>query len=150
MLHELFTEGQELHIRLQVTNYSLLFTELRRPDGSLVAFIHTGVFQPELIASLKLPIPWSLEPWCRHDGSTSATEALALHTEVDAQNFELSTFEEQTLEVGGRPFLLTVHYAAQLGGCSSENCTLIERAGGANLDAQSTEKMSTAGTRAPE
>jgi len=135
-LRRLFTEGEELRMRFQMASYWPLFAELRRTDGSLVAFIHAGRFEPELIAALDLPISWTLTPWCQNDGSTNASESLNLHTRLGAMDTELSAYEEQQFELDGRPMMLTVHYAATIGDCSTEACSLINRAAGPNLDAQ--------------
>jgi hypothetical protein len=138
VLRSLFTEDEELHLSLEVIKDGSSMCVLRREDGEFVAFIQEGVFYPEIVASLDLPIPLSVNATCRNDETvTNVLEKLAVHTKVDAMDFELSTREEAQIQIHGRPFMLSVHYAGNVGAClSEESCLVLDRAEGLNVDMQ--------------
>lgn len=137
LLSQLFSEGEELQMKFRVVDFTPLFAELRRTDGSLVAFIHDGIFQPILIDPLDLPIPWSLEVLCRRDEpGYDFFDQLKLVSEVGTKVVELASYEEKRIEIEGSSFMLTVHYAANIGQCSGDACGLDGPVPGRNLLAQ--------------
>lgn len=138
VLTSLFTEGEEVHLSLRLTeDYGSYASVLRRKDGEFIAFIHEGVFHPEVVEAMDLPIPWAVEARCKHDASlTNVLESLILRTRTRDLDVELASREEQEIEIDGRPFMLSVYYAGNIGPCSPDYCLVIDRTSGLNLDAQ--------------
>jgi hypothetical protein len=138
VLRSLFVEDEEVHLSLEIAEDGSSACVLRREEGEFVAFIQEGIFRPEIVDTLDIPIPLSVQAECRHDETvTNVLEGLAVRTKVGAIDVELSTREEEQIEIEGNPFMLTVHYAAHIGPCSNEeSCLVLERSEGLNLDAQ--------------